>query len=99
VYRAKIVGIFMVTIPVAGFIGSPISSAIVGMDGVLGLGGWQWIFIPEALATLVWGLASFHWLTDRPEHAPWLPPQHQQWPIARLAVEGRRETKIAHQSV
>ncbi|MEI6282527.1 MAG: MFS transporter [Alphaproteobacteria bacterium] len=99
VYRAKIVGIFMVAIPVAGLIGSPISGAILGMDGVLGLGGWQWIFILEALPTLLLGIASFYWLTDRPENAPWLPPQQQQWLIARLAAEGRRETKVAHQSV
>src|SRR5689334_21170285 len=52
-YRAKIVGIFMVAIPVAGLIGSPVSGAILGMDGILGLGGWQWIFILEALPTLV----------------------------------------------
>ena len=38
VYRAKIVGIFMVAIPVAGMIGSPISGAVLGMDGILGLG-------------------------------------------------------------
>ena len=99
VYRAKIVGIFMVAIPVAGLIGSPISGAILGMDGVLGLGGWQWIFILEALPTLLLGIASFYWLTDRPDNAPWLPPQQQQWLIARLAAEGRRETKVAHQSV
>ena len=99
VYRAKIVGIFMVAIPVAGLIGSPISGAILGMDGVLGLGGWQWIFILEALPTLLLGIASFYWLTDRPENAPWLPPQQQRWLIARLAAEGRRETKVAHQSV
>ncbi len=99
VYRAKIVGIFMVAIPVAGLIGSPISGAILGMDGVLGLGGWQWIFILEAVPTLLLGVASFYWLTDRPEHAPWLPPQQQQWLIARLAAEGRRQSKIGHQSV
>ena len=39
VYRAKIVGIFMVAIPLAGMIGSPISGAIPGMDGFLSLGG------------------------------------------------------------
>ncbi len=99
VYRAKIVGIFMVAIPVAGLIGSPISGAILGMNGVLGLGGWQWIFILEAVPTLLLGVASFYWLTDRPEHASWLPPQQQQWLIARLAAEGRRETKVPHQSV
>ena len=99
VYRAKIVGIFMVAIPVAGLIGSPISGAILGMDGVLGLGGWQWIFILEAIPTLILGVAAFFWLTDRPEHAPWLPAQQQQWLIARLAAEKRRETKVTHQSV
>ncbi len=99
VYRAKIVGIFMVAIPVAGLIGSPISGAILGMDGIMGLGGWQWIFILEALPTLLLGVASFYWLTDRPENAPWLPREQQQWLIARLAAENRRVTKVAHQSI
>src|SRR6202030_2845976 len=39
-YRAIIVGIFMVAIPVAGLIGSPISGAILYMGGRLGLRGW-----------------------------------------------------------
>src|SRR3954451_5603697 len=56
VYRAKIVGIFMVAIPVAGMIGSPISGAILDMDGVLGLGGWQWVFRLEELAGGLLGL-------------------------------------------
>jgi ACS family tartrate transporter-like MFS transporter len=99
VYRAKIVGIFMVAIPVAGLIGSPISGAVLGMDGVLGLGGWQWIFLLEAAPTLLLGVAAFVWLTDRPEHAPWLQPQQQQWLLARLAAENRRASKVGHQSV
>src|SRR5947209_743697 len=66
VYRAKIVGIFMVAIPVAGVIGSPVSGAILGMDGTLGLGGWQWIFILEAAPTLAMGAMAFVYLSDRP---------------------------------
>src|SRR5712672_2259386 len=68
-YRAIIVGIFMVALPVAGLIGSPVSGAILGMDGIMGLGGWQWIFILEALPTLVLGVLAFACLTDKPEHA------------------------------
>src|ERR1700734_770194 len=68
-YRAIMVGIFMVAIPVAGLIGSPISGAILYMDGVLGLGGWQWIFLLEAAPAILLGVVSFIWLTDRPEHA------------------------------
>src|SRR6202041_3255507 len=58
-YRAKIVGIFMVAIPVAGLVGSPISGAVLYMDGLLGLGGWQWIFLLEAAPTILLGVVAF----------------------------------------
>ena len=98
-YRAKIVGIFMVAIPVAGLIGSPVSGAILGMDGLLGLGGWQWIFILEAVPTILLGVAAFWCLTDRPEHATWLAPEQRAWLTAKLEGERRRTSKVAHISV
>jgi MFS transporter, ACS family, tartrate transporter len=98
-YRAIIVGIFMVAIPVAGLIGSPISGGILYMDGLLGLGGWQWIFLIEAAPAVLLGIASFIWLTDRPEHAAWLTGEQQQWLITKLEAERRRTPRIAHQSV
>src|SRR6185369_6438275 len=88
-YRATIVGIFMVAIPVAGLIGSPISGAILYMDGIGGLGGWQWIFLLEAAPAVLLGIAAFVWLTDRPEHAAWLLPEQRQWLTAKLASERR----------
>jgi MFS transporter, ACS family, tartrate transporter len=98
-YRAKIVGIFMVAIPVAGLIGSPISGAILGMDGILGLGGWQWIFILEALPTLLLGLLAFSYLTDKPEHATWLEPNQRDWLIAKLEGERKRTPRLRHASI
>jgi MFS transporter, ACS family, tartrate transporter len=98
-YRAKIVGIFMVAIPVAGLTGSPISGAILGMDGVLGLGGWQWVFIIEAVPAIALGLLSFTWLTDRPEHARWLSQQERDWLATKLAAERQRVTKVKQLSV
>jgi ACS family tartrate transporter-like MFS transporter len=98
-YRAIIVGIFMVAIPVAGLIGSPISGAILYMDGFLGLGGWQWIFLLEAAPAVLLGVACFIWLTDRPEHATWLESRQQQWLVAKLEAERRRAPRIAHVSV
>jgi MFS transporter, ACS family, tartrate transporter len=98
-YRAIIVGIFMVAIPVAGLIGSPISGAILYLDGVLGLGGWQWIFLLEAAPAVLLGVAAFVWLTDRPEHASWLTPEQRQWLIAKLQAERRRVPRVTHDSV
>src|SRR5690349_13252608 len=86
-YRAIIVGIFMVAIPVAGVIGSPLSGGILYMDGFLGLGGWQWIFLLEAAPAVLLGIASFVWLTDRPEHAGWLTRQQQDWLVEKLDAE------------
>jgi hypothetical protein len=60
-YRARIVGLFMVAIPVSSFVGSPISAALLETDGWLGLRGWQWMFIVEAvpLSCWAWHACSF----------------------------------------
>lgn len=98
-YRAKIVGIFMVAIPVAGLTGSPISGAILGMDGVFGLGGWQWVFILEAIPAVLMGFLSLVWLTDRPEHAQWLSEAERGWLADKLAMERQRTTRVRQLSV
>jgi sugar phosphate permease len=98
-HRARIVGIFMVAIPVAGFIGSPLSGAILGMDGWLGLRGWQWVFILEAIPAVLMGVASLIWLTDRPEHATWLSTEQRAWLAARLAAERDRGARVPRMSV
>lgn len=98
-YRAKIVGIFMVAIPVAGLTGSPISGAILGMDGLLGLGGWQWVFILEAIPAVLLGFVSIFWLTDRPEHALWLTPEQRALLTDKLRLERQRVSKVTQLSV
>src|SRR6201996_6084831 len=98
-YRAIIVGVFMVALPVAGLIGSPVSGAILYMDGMLGLGGWQWVFILQAVPAVLLGLASFVYLTDRPEHAQWLTAEQRQWLVATLDNERKRAPRISHDSV
>ena len=98
-YRAIMVGIFMVAIPVAGLIGSPMSGAILYMNGVLGLGGWQWVFLLEAAPAILLGVASFIWLTDRPEHAAWLTQEQKNWLIGKLNDERTRAPRISHPSV
>ena len=98
-YRARIVGIFMVAIPIAGLIGSPISGAILGMSGVLGLGGWQWIFILEAVPTIVLGIVAFVALSDKPNDATWLTAEQKTWLNAKLEGERRRASRVAPMSV
>jgi len=98
-YRAKIIGIFMVAIPAAGLVGSPISGAILGMSGVLGLGGWQWIFILEAIPTIALGVMAFVYLSDRPNDAAWLTAEQKNWLNAKLEGERRRASRVKPASV
>ena len=94
-HRARVVGIFMVAIPISSLLGSPISGAILGMGGVLGLRGWQWLFILEALPSILLGFAVLRWLPDRPAAAHWLPEAERDWLNRRLDAE-RRRTATAH---
>jgi ACS family tartrate transporter-like MFS transporter len=98
-HRARIVGIFMVAIPVAGFVGSPLSGAILGMNGWLGVRGWQWVFILEAVPAVLMGVASLAWLTDKPEQAKWLSPEQRAWLAAQLQAERMRASRVPRMSL
>jgi D-galactonate transporter len=86
-YRARIVGLFMVAIPISTVIGSPISGFILDLEGVAGLHGWQWMYIIEAVPALLMTFAVLGYLTDRPADAQWLEPDERQWIQARLDAE------------
>lgn len=98
-HRARIVGIFMVAIAAAGFIGAPMSGAILGLDGWLGMRGWQWVFILEAIPAVLLGFAALFWLTDAPGHARWLTPAQREWLNARLAAERAQAVRVPHMPV
>jgi MFS transporter, ACS family, tartrate transporter len=86
-YRARFIGMFMLGIPVSSLIGAPISGLLLGLDGVWGLRGWQWLYVLEALPSLV--LAGLSWvlLTDGPEKASWLDERQRTWLQRTLAQE------------
>src|SRR5262249_16481742 len=71
-HHARIVSSFLVGLPVSVAIGSPISTALLGLDGLFGLKGWQIMYIAEAIPTVAIGIATFFILTDKPEQAKFL---------------------------
>jgi MFS family permease len=92
-YRGRMVAYFMAAVPICGTIGSPISGMLLSVHG-LGLAGWQWLYLLEALPSVLLGLFVLLWLTDRPEHARWLAPEQRGWLVNRLAAEQQSvETK------
>ena len=97
-YRARILGGLIVTVPVATIIGAPLSALILQLDGLGGLKGWQWLFIIEGLPTTVLGLVAFFHLTDRPDDARWLEPEHKEW-LSRRLTEDEEELQPPHMTL
>ena len=94
-HRARIVGYFMAAIPLSSALGSPVSAALLGFDGAWGLRGWQWLFIVEALPSIILSFVTFFYLTDRPADATWLEPQGRAWLQRRLALEDQRREHVS----
>jgi ACS family tartrate transporter-like MFS transporter len=76
--RARTLAGFMLAIPVAGLLGGPVSAALLSIDGFLGLAGWRWLFLLEALPAIVLSVAVWRWLPNRPAQARWLKPDEAE---------------------
>ncbi|GLH75545.1 MFS transporter [Bradyrhizobium sp. SSBR45G] len=87
VWRGRATAAFLVGIPVANMIGSPISGALLTMDGFGGLAGWQWLLIIEGLPAVLLGIACLFVLSDRPGEATWLDADERRELDVQLAAE------------
>ena len=85
--RARAIAAFMTAVPVSGVIGGPLSGALLTLNGLFGLAGWQWLFLVEGLPAILLGVIVLVYLTDRPETADWLSSAERDWLVSRLAAE------------
>ena len=86
--RGRATSLFLAAIAVAGLIGNPISGWIMhSLSGVSGLQGWQWLFVLEAVPSLVLGVLAWFWLEDRVKNAQWLTPQERDLIARDIAAE------------
>jgi MFS transporter, ACS family, tartrate transporter len=93
-YRSRMMGIFQSASVISLIIGPIVSSQLLVLDGWLGLAGWQWLFIIEALPPIIMSVVVIIWLTDRPSGALWLRPEQREWLQARLTRERAQRESI-----
>ena len=86
-HRAGVTAFFMAAAPLSTALGSPLSAALLEMNGVMGLRGWQWMFILEAIPALILGVVVFFYMTDRPEQAKWLKEDERAWLVRTMQQE------------
>ncbi len=95
--RGLAVAKFMAAIPAAGVLGGLISSRILEMGGIFGLPGWKWLFLITGLPSILMGIATWFFLTDRPENAKWLTDEEKAW--LKQEVEKEKKNSPGKESV
>ncbi|MGP9689714.1 MFS transporter [Psychrobacter sp. AOP22-C1-C5] len=78
-HRGKIMGMFVLSQPIAMVIAGPLSGALLGMDGMANLHGWQWLFIAVGLPAVILALPTYLYLPDDIKTAKWLTDAQKSW--------------------
>lgn len=93
-YRSRMVAWFMSAGVISQILGPPFGGLLMRMHGLLGMDGWRWLFIIEALPSVVTGILVLRLLTDRPHSATWLKPEARDWLGNRLAAERAQQEAV-----
>jgi MFS family permease len=84
-YRSKMVAAFMTAIPISGVVGGPLSGWLLHFTSNLGgLQGWQWLFVLEAVPSIVAGFLAMRFLNDSPRKSTWLSEEERNFLTHRL---------------
>ena len=95
-HRARMMAIFMSAVPVSTIFASPISGWILAkMSDVGHLSAWQWLFLVEGVPSVVVGLITLYYLTDRPSKAKWLEEDEKRILILRLEEEETQKKQMS----
>jgi len=92
-YRTRMLAWFLVAIPLSSVVGGPISGLLLELDGMLGLKGWQWLFIIEGIPAIILGIVVLRVLADRPDDATWLTGKERDILKGMLDAERRERPK------
>lgn len=98
VYRARVVAALFLAVPGSNAVTAIVSGALLQLDGAMGIAGWKWLFIVEAIPPILLAGVVLVLLTDRPALAKWLKPEERDWLEAEIEGE-RRAIEAGHGSL
>jgi len=94
-YRGRMTVVFFLAVPLSTGLGALVSAPFLAMEGILGLHGWQWLFIAEGLPAAITGIFVYYKLVDRPEEANWLTEDEKRAIVGRLERDHRSHANVA----
>ena len=92
--RGRAISRFYIAWPLSNTVMGAVAGSLLGLQGRLGLAGWQWLFLVEGFPAVLMGLLILSFLPDSPQVAKWLSPEERRWIEQQLALDltsGRRQ--------
>jgi MFS transporter, ACS family, tartrate transporter len=86
--RARTISRFYISLPLSAVFMGAIAGALLNLQGVLGLRGWQWLFLIEGLPAVLLSAVFWRFLPETPRSAHWLNDAERGWIEGQLAAEG-----------
>jgi MFS transporter, ACS family, tartrate transporter len=86
--RARAVSRFYIALPLSSVVMGGLAGWLMGLDGTLGLSGWQWLFLVEGLPAVLFSAVILMLLPDNPAKASWLTSQERSWIQQQLGKDG-----------
>ncbi|GGJ88092.1 MFS transporter [Pseudomonas matsuisoli] len=95
-HRGKIMGLFVLSQPIAMVVTGPLSGALLGLDGMAGLHGWQWLFIMIGAPAVLLAWPTLRFLPDSPAKVSWLSEDEKRWLADELRKDERDYAQTRH---
>ena len=86
-HRARAITRFYFAVPLGAAIMGAVAGNLLGLQGTLGLAGWQWLFLAQGLPAVLLSVVVLFALPNRPADVTWLSADEKAWLVARLEVD------------
>jgi ACS family tartrate transporter-like MFS transporter len=97
--RARSITRFYIAWPLSAVVMGVLAGFLMGLDGRLGLAGWQWLFLVEGLPPVLLGLVFLFLLPDNPGAAVWLTEAERNVIVARVQSGTPRQPHGDHDAI
>ena len=96
--RARVIALLLTSLQISGIIGAPLAGWLLGVS-ILGLKGWQGLFIIEAIPAIIFTFVIVYWMADRPDEARWLTEDEKEFLTEQFEKEVTAKTSARHYTV
>ncbi|MEW6515356.1 MAG: MFS transporter [candidate division FCPU426 bacterium] len=96
--RPAAIALMLTSLQISAIIGSPLAGWLLGLN-VMGLQGWQILFLTEAVPACLFGIILWFWITDWPQQARWLSEPERQYLADSFARETAAKNQARHYTV